>query len=66
MTRSLLITLGLTLLLVGLFWPVLSKLPLFRLPGDLVISRPHMKIYFPITSMILLSVALTLLWRLFR
>lgn len=64
--RSALITVGLVLLLIGLFWPVLSKLPLFRLPGDVVIDRPHLKVYFPITSMILISVVLTLLMRLLR
>lgn len=66
MIRSIIITVALVLLLIGLFWPVLSKLPLFRLPGDLVIERPHFKIYFPLTSMILISVVLTLVTRLLR
>lgn len=62
--RSLILTAGLILLLIGLFWPILGKLPLFRLPGDIVIDRPGLKIYFPLTSMLLLSGLLMLVLRL--
>jgi hypothetical protein len=34
---------------------------LFRLPGDIVIEKPNFKFYFPITSMILLSILLSLI-----
>ncbi len=64
--RTFLIVLGAALLLIGLFWPVLAKMPLFRLPGDIVIERPGMKIYFPLTSMVILSLLLMLAQRLFR
>ena len=37
-----------------------------RLPGDIRIERQNVKVYFPITSMILLSLALTLLLNLLR
>ncbi|MFQ5347729.1 MAG: DUF2905 domain-containing protein [Rhodothalassiaceae bacterium] len=61
--RSLLITLGLLLLLAGLFWPWLVKLPLGRLPGDIVIEREHFRLYVPITTMLLISLVLSLvLW----
>ncbi|RMD89157.1 MAG: DUF2905 domain-containing protein [Alphaproteobacteria bacterium] len=61
--RSLLITLGLLLLLAGLFWSWLVKLPLGRLPGDIVIEREHFRLYVPITTMLLLSLLLSLvLW----
>lgn len=54
---------GMLILLVGLFYPYLGKLPLGRLPGDIVISRPNFKIYFPVTTTLLLSVILSLiLW----
>ncbi|HZK07814.1 MAG TPA: DUF2905 domain-containing protein [Bacteroidales bacterium] len=34
-----------------------------RLPGDIRIERPNMKFYFPITTMLLVSVVLSiLLW----
>jgi hypothetical protein len=39
--------------------------PLGRLPGDIVIRRDGMVIWIPITTMVLLSVLLTVLLRLF-
>ena len=61
-----LIIAGIILLAAGFLWPFLSKIPFGRLPGDIVISKPHIKIYIPITTMILLSLILSLLLRLFR
>ena len=65
MTR-LLIGLGIVLILLGLLWPWLQKLGLFRLPGDIVIERGDFRFYFPITSAILISIVLSLLFWLFR
>lgn len=56
-----LIYIGLAILLTGLFWPWLVKLPLGRLPGDIVISRPGLKVYIPLSTMILLSTVLSIL-----
>jgi len=64
--RTLLIVLGLTFLALGLAWPWLSKLPLGRLPGDIVIERPDLKFYFPLATMILVSAILSFLLWLFR
>jgi hypothetical protein len=51
----------------GVLWPILGKLPLGRLPGDIVISRPGLKVFFPVTTMILLSLVISLiLWLLRR
>jgi hypothetical protein len=61
-----LIYLGLAVILVGLCWPWLVKLPLGRLPGDIVIERPGFKLFIPVTTMILLSLLLSLLAWLFR
>lgn len=61
-----LVILGAVLIVVGLAWPWLGKIPLFRLPGDIVINRPGFKMMIPLTSMLLLSVLLSLLARLFR
>ncbi|MGI8604308.1 MAG: DUF2905 domain-containing protein [Verrucomicrobiales bacterium] len=66
MLRNIVITVGIILVLIGLFWPLIGKLPLFRLPGDIVINKPGTRIYLPITSMIVLSLLLTLLFRLFK
>ena len=64
--QRVLITLGIVLLVLGLTWPWLQKLGLFRLPGDIVIERENFRFYFPITSMIILSLVISLLLWLFR
>lgn len=64
--QKILIVAGLVLLVTGLLWPWLGKLPLGRLPGDIVVDRENFRFYFPITTMILLSVALSLILWLFR
>ncbi|HHI76076.1 MAG TPA: DUF2905 domain-containing protein [Gammaproteobacteria bacterium] len=64
--QKLLIYAGLALLILGLLWPWLGRLPFGRLPGDIVIEREHFTFYFPVTSMILLSLVLSLILWLFR
>lgn len=61
--QKLLITIGIVLLVAGLLWPVLSKLGLVRLPGDIVIRREGFSFYFPITTMVIVSIVLTLIFR---
>jgi hypothetical protein len=61
-----LIVIGLVVLLAGLLWPWVSQLPLGRLPGDIVVRKPNFRFYFPITTMILLSVVVSVLLWLFR
>lgn len=60
-----LFTLVAALLVLGLLTPWLNRLGLGRLPGDLRVKRARGNFYFPFTSVILLSVALTLLAYLF-
>ncbi len=58
-----LIILGLVLLLLGLLWPVFSKLGLGRLPGDIVVERENFTLYIPIVTSLILSIGLSvLLW----
>jgi hypothetical protein len=58
-----LILLGIAILAVGLLWPWLGKLPIGRLPGDIIIDRPHLKVYIPITTMIIVSLVISIiLW----
>jgi hypothetical protein len=57
---------GLLLALAGLLWPWLSKLPFGRLPGDIIIDKPGFKVFFPLTSMILVSGLISFLLWLFR
>ena len=61
-----LILLGLVFLAVGLLWPWLGKVPIGRLPGDIIIDRPNLKIYFPITTMIIISTIISVVSRFFR
>ncbi|MFO7813280.1 MAG: DUF2905 domain-containing protein [Pelovirga sp.] len=61
--QKILIITGLLVLIVGLLWPWLGKLPLGRLPGDIVIDKPGFKLFFPITSMLLVSgVVSVIMW----
>ena len=61
--KKILIAAGIILVLTGLLWPYLGKIPLGKLPGDIIIDKPNFKIYIPITTMILISLLLTLiLW----
>jgi hypothetical protein len=64
--QKILIILGITILLTGVFWPWLNRIPLGRLPGDIIIDRPGLKIFFPFTSMLLVSGLLSLIMWLFR
>ena len=62
-----LIAIGLVLILVGLLWPLLSKLGLGRMPGDIVIERGNFRFYFPIVTCLIVSVVLSFfLWLLNR
>ena len=60
---SLLLLLGIVILAVGLLWPWLGKLPIGRLPGDIIIDRPNLKVVIPITTMIIVSLVISIiLW----
>lgn len=64
--NRLLITIGLFLLVTGLLWPWLSKLGLGRLPGDIIIERENSRFYFPITTSLLISILVSILFWIFR
>ena len=62
---------GKTLVLVGLGIAALGLLlmlglPLGRLPGDFQMRRGSFSFYFPLTTSILLSIVLTLIFAFFR
>jgi hypothetical protein len=57
-----LVVLGLVLLLGGLLWPYLSQIGLGRLPGDIVIQRENVTLYFPLMTCLLLSVLFSLVF----
>ncbi|MBS3754553.1 MAG: DUF2905 domain-containing protein [Desulfobacterales bacterium] len=61
-----LIIIGVAIALAGVFWPWLARLPIGRLPGDIIIDRPGMKVYIPITTMILVSVIVSIIMWILR
>ncbi len=64
--RNWLITCGVILIVLGLLWPLITRLGLGRLPGDIAIHRPGMDLYLPITTSIIVSIVLSLLLWLLR
>ena len=64
--RKILVTIGILVLLIGVGWPWLSKLPWGRLPGDIVIHKQNFRFYFPITTMLIISGVLTAIGWLLR
>ncbi len=61
-----LITIGIVLVALGLLWPVLAKLGLGSLPGDIKLERKGFTFYFPVTTGILVSLVITLVLWIFR
>lgn len=58
-----LIAFGILLVAAGLLWPLLQKVGLGRLPGDIVIERGGFRLYLPIATSIVMSMLLSLvLW----
>jgi uncharacterized membrane protein len=61
-----LILAGVILVIAGLAWPLITRLGLGRLPGDIMVERGNVRFYFPLASSLVISVFLTLLFWLFR
>lgn len=59
-----LIVIGGLILLIGLAWLVVPSMPWpGKLPGDIAVERDNFSFYFPVTTCILLSLALTgIMW----
>ena len=57
------IYIGILIIAIGLLWPLITKLPLGKVPGDIAIKKEGFQLYFPITTMILISLVISLiLW----
>lgn len=62
-----LIALGIVLIVAGLVLLCTDKLPFpGRLPGDIYIKKERFSFYFPVTTSIVISVILTIIFWLFR
>lgn len=65
--QRLLIGIGLLILAAGLAWPLLTRLGLGRLPGDILFQRGGTTFYFPLVTCIVVSIVLSaVLWLLNR
>ena len=53
-------------IIAGLGLLMMSGVPIGRLPGDFTVRRGNFSFYFPLTTSIILSILLTLLFALFR
>ena len=65
MQRFLIVT-GVLLVALGLLWPWIHKLGLGHLPGDIVIERENFRLYFPVTTMLIVSIVISLIVWLLR
>jgi len=61
-----LVTLGIILVLLGLIWPLLAKLGIGHLPGDIRIERKGFTFYFPVTTSLIVSAVISLILWIFR
>jgi hypothetical protein len=61
-----LIGLGLVILVAGIMWPILSRIGLGRLPGDIMFQRGGATFYFPLVTCIIISIVLSALFWLFN
>ena len=63
---KILLGIGGIIALAGVVFLLGDRIGLGRLPGDIIIRRENLTIYFPITTMIIISIILTLIFSLFR
>ena len=64
--QKFLIVSGIILVIIVLTWQWISKIPLFKLPGDIIIENENFKFYFLIVSMILISAVISLIFWLIK
>jgi hypothetical protein len=58
-----LIIFGIVLIAAGLLWPLLQKVGLDRIPGNIVVDRENFRLYLPLgTSLVISVVVSVLLW----
>ncbi len=57
---------GVLLAAAGLLLLLFGRLGIGRLPGDIFIQRENVSFYFPLATMLLVSIILTIILNLFR
>jgi len=64
---KMLIVVGIVFIITGIAFLFGDKIPfLGRLPGDISIQKERFSIYFPITTCIIISIILTIIFSIFR
>jgi hypothetical protein len=62
----LLVIFGIVVVVIGVVMMFADRIPfLGRLPGDIVVRRKNFTLYFPLVTMLIISVVLTILLNLF-
>ncbi|MEM7401410.1 MAG: DUF2905 domain-containing protein [Pseudomonadota bacterium] len=59
--NKILIYIGIFIVVIGVLWPLLTKLPIGKLPGDIIVKKEGIQLYFPITTMLIVSLVISLL-----
>lgn len=64
--QKILIIIGIIMIIAGIMWPVIQKIGLGRLPGDILIRKEGFTFYFPITTCIIISLVIFIIYKIFR
>ena len=63
MTGKFLILIGIIFVIMGIFFTLGGKIPwLGKLPGDILIEKKNATFYFPITTCIIVSIVLSVIF----
>jgi len=54
------------IIIIGIFWPLITYLRLGNLPGDIVIKKNNFTFYFPIMTSLIISLACILISYFFK
>jgi hypothetical protein len=58
----LLIIPGIVLVVLGMLWPLMTRLGVGRLPGDIVIERENFRLYIPIMTSLIVSIVVSVIF----
>lgn len=56
------IFIGILFLLLGVFFLFFKNIPIGRLPGDIYVKKENFTFYFPITTMIVISIIISIIF----
>ena len=61
-----LISIGVILVVLGVAWPLITKLGLGHLPGDIRVELKGFVFYFPLMTCLIISIVVSVLFWIFR